>query len=144
MPFKNKTEDEVLLGTKLLLDVIKPEVLTTDLGSEYVSKKFKNLMEKHGIEHRTVPKFDHHRLWIVDRFIRTLRTKIEKYLIMHNTSNYFDVLPQIMESYNTSFHAGIKNIPEEVGETDEKVNQMYLENYLKAVKPKLSLMQETL
>ena len=55
------------------------------------SKKF---IRDRGIEINYVDAGDHHKLGIVDRFVRTLQEKISKYCTMHNTTKYIDVLPK--------------------------------------------------
>ena len=37
---------------------------------------------------------DHHKLGKIDRFVRTLREKVNKYLVIRNTTKYIDVLPK--------------------------------------------------
>ena len=132
IPMTNKESSTVTKAMKEVLKEVTPEVITTDIGSEYISHGFEELLKKYKIEHVKVPKDDHRRLAIIDRFIRTLRSKIEKYLIMYNTTKYIDVLPKLVESYNTGYHSGIKKIPEEVGDTDKNIDQMLLDKYQKA------------
>ena len=43
----------------------------------------------------------------MDRFIRTLRGMINKYMAMHNTAKYISVIDDLVENYNTSYHSGI-------------------------------------
>ena len=132
IPMTNKESSTVTDAMKNIIDEEKPEIITTDIGSEYISQNFEKLLKTEGIQHVKVPKDDHKRLAIIDRFIRTLRSKIEKYLVMYNTTKYIDVLPKLVESYNTGYHSGIKKIPEEVEDTDKDIDQMLLEKYQKA------------
>ena len=65
-------------------------------------------MKDKQIEIRCVDVAEHNKLGIVDRFCRTLREKINKYLSMHNTTKYIDVLPKLVFNYNNAYHSGIK------------------------------------
>ena len=46
---------------------------------------------------------------IAERFIRTLKSKLYRYMSHHNTQKYIDILPDIIESYNNSFHRNLPN-----------------------------------
>ena len=42
-------------------------------------------------------------------------------MAMHNTSKYINIIDDIVENYNTSYHSGIKMIPDDVKNNDENV-----------------------
>ena len=76
---KNKTASNVTEGVKIILNKNKPENVNCDQGSEFMSKKFRKLMSNNNINIKYVQVNDHHKLGIIDRFIRTLREMINKY-----------------------------------------------------------------
>ena len=43
----------------------------------------------------------------VERFIKTLKSKIYRYMVEKNSPRYIDVLPKIVDSYNKTWHSGI-------------------------------------
>ena len=45
---------------------------------------------------------------IAERVNRTLKEKIAKYFTAHNTTKYYDVIDQIVNEYNNTFHNTIK------------------------------------
>ena len=51
---------------------------------------------------------------IVERFYRTLKTKMWKYFTAKNTMHYLDVLPELVSSYNSAYHRCIKMAPSQV------------------------------
>ena len=51
---------------------------------------------------------------IVERFNRTLKTKMWKYFTHRETLKYMDVLPDMVESYNRTVHRSIGMPPAEV------------------------------
>ena len=40
---------------------------------------------------------------------------------VHNTTKYIDVIEDLVKNYNTSYHSGIKMIPDDVKNNDGKV-----------------------
>ncbi|XP_069192769.1 uncharacterized protein [Procambarus clarkii] len=69
---------------------------------------------------------------IAERFIRTLKGKLYKYMTAHNTLNYMQALPEIVKTYNSSPHKGLKGkTPTEVhalsspAEYADQFNLMY-------------------
>ena len=51
----------------------------------------------------------------VERFNQTLKTKMWKYFTAKNTVHYLDVLPELVSSYNSTYHRSIKMAPNQVG-----------------------------
>ena len=51
---------------------------------------------------------------VAERFIRTFKNKIFKYMIPINQNIYFDVLDDIVDKYNNTVHKTIKMKPIEV------------------------------
>ena len=45
---------------------------------------------------------------VVERFIRTLKNKIYKHKTAVSKNDYFDVLDDIVDEYNTTYHRTIK------------------------------------
>ena len=131
-PLKNKTADTVTYILKDVVEETSPHILNTDLGSEFISNSFKTMLLKHGIQINYVDVGEHKKLAIVDRFVRTLRQKINMYLSQYHTTKYIDVLEKIVYNYNNSFHTGIKKIPSEVTYEDPHIFKMDNEKYNKA------------
>ena len=132
VPMKNKTSNTIVESFREVLDLVEPTIINCDNGSEFINQSFKDLLIKRGITVNYVNVQDHHKLGIVDRFVRTLREKINKYMAMYNTTKYIDVLPKIVNNYNNSYHSGIKKKPIEVTDEDEKVNELTRKKYKKA------------
>ena len=137
VPVTNKKAETITEAMTEIIQEIKPTILNTDLGSEFISADFKRLMNKQGTEIRYVDKGDHTKLGVVDRFCRTLRERINKYLSMHTTTKYIDVLPKLIENYNLSYHSGIKKIPAEVKNKDEDIIKLINRRYNDAKKEEI-------
>ena len=120
---------------KGILEYTKPLKIICDNGSEFISKEFKHLIKQFNVQISYAEVNDHHKLGLIDRLSRTLREKINKYMLMHNTSRYIVFLPDIIHSYNNSFHTSVKMKPNEVKEVDDKIN------FMKLYKKKQNLIQ---
>ena len=57
---------------------------------------------------------------IVERFIRTLRLKIKRFMVQMHTENYVDSLQDIIASYNKTFHRSLGTSPDSVSEENSK------------------------
>jgi hypothetical protein len=57
---------------------------------------------------------------IVERFNRTLKTKMWKYFTHRETLMYMDVLPDMVESYNRAVHRSIGMPPAEVTRSNQR------------------------
>ena len=108
---KNKTAISVTTAMRHIIERSKPDIINCDQGSEFISREFKQLMADNDINVRYVPVGDHHKLAIVDRFIRTLRQLLNNYQTAYNTTRYIDVLDKLVDNYNNTYHSGIKGIP---------------------------------
>ena len=58
---------------------------------------------------------------IVERFNRTLKSRMWRYFTWKNTLKYIDVLPQLVKSYNHSYHRSIGMKPAEVNGRNESI-----------------------
>ena len=132
VPMKNKISHTIVESMTEILDETEPIMINSDNGSEWINKDFKKLLRERGITINYVEVGDHHKMGIVDRFVRTLREKINKYCTMYNTTKYINVLPQIIHGYNNTYHSGIKKIPNQVEEDDDDVIELTNRKYNKA------------
>ena len=55
---------------------------------------------------------------IAERFIRTLREKIESSYLLTQSTVWYDILPELVREYNTSKHRSIKMTPEEASQPE--------------------------
>ncbi|CAB4015869.1 uncharacterized transposon-derived [Paramuricea clavata] len=93
----------------------------TDQGTEFLNKHFRALMKEEDIELYTT--YNETKASIVERLIRTLKTKMWRYFTAKKTMRYLDMLPDLVYSYNHSVHRSIKTKPAEV--TAENVKKVW-------------------
>ena len=57
---------------------------------------------------------------VVERLMRTLKTRMWRYFTAKKTMRYIDMLPDLVYSYNHTIHRSIKKKPAEVTIDNEK------------------------
>ena len=116
---KAKSKEEMLRGFKSILEEAntKCKNLQTDEGKEFLSLGF--FFEQEGINRfSTTTKIKASK---VERFQRTLENYIYKYMTANNTKKYFDVLQDIVYSYNRRKSRAIFDYRPIDAYTDKKV-----------------------
>ena len=132
VPLKSKDADTVAEGMKTIIKTFSPKIVTTDVGKEYISSEFNNLLKRHGIEHRYIDVDQHCSLGLVDRMCRTIRGLVNKWLTSRQTTRYIDVLDQLIENYNNTYHSTIKCTPNEAENHVKEINRIMLNKYNQA------------
>ena len=105
-----------------------PTHLHTDQGKEFFNKTFAALMKEYG-------GINHYHTWserkasIVERFNRTLKSKMYRYFTEQNTLVWINILPKLVSDYNNTKHRTIGMAP-------SKVNARNMSTILKRLKQK--------
>jgi len=111
IPLKNKKETTIADSFEDIFQNTQPDLLVTDNGSEFKNKSMAKLCEDFGIKQVFNRAGDKTSQGVVERFNRTIMTKIQKYLTATGEHNYVDVLPDLVENYNNTYHRSIKMTP---------------------------------
>jgi hypothetical protein len=120
VPLKNKGAIGVCEALEAIFEERTPEKFQTDEGKEFVNEKCKELFKRYDINHFHALSNSETKCAVVERFNRTLKTKMWKYLTYKNTYRYIDVLPDLVHSYNNTYHSAIKMKPSEVSHANVK------------------------
>ena len=112
-PLKDKTNDSVIKAFRsVFAQGRKPRLLRFDRGSEFMGRKFIAFLKTQKIVHFTA---DHlTKEAIVERFNRTLQSRMWKYFSATNRQRYLDALPSFVEAYNNRIHSSIGMKPSSV------------------------------
>jgi hypothetical protein len=130
---KNKSGNTLTKAFSSLINERKPNYHQTDKETEFLNSAFQKLLSDNNIKFYTSENEDI-KCALVERWHRTLKSKMWRYFTHKSTLRYLDVLDDIVTSYNNSFHRSIKMAPSEVNAQNEaKVSQRLYTN----VKPKL-------
>ena len=97
-----------------------PFIIRTDRGKEFVNKNFKGLLSKYRIHHTTSHNQEI-KCAIVERFNRTLKGRMHKYFTAKGTRKWTDILEDLVNTYNNSFHRTIKMTPLEASESKNDI-----------------------
>ena len=114
---KRKTAKEVVIAMKKVFETLGiPKMVYTDEGSEFTNNDFKKFLDEHKVE--LVLTLRH--ATIAERFNRTFKELLYKYLQSTKTKTIINVLPKILNNYNNSYHKTIGMAPNEVNENNQK------------------------
>lgn len=103
IPLKSKNADSVLEGFKKLFRKSKfPVHLQFDAGKEFYNKKVETYLKRHKI--RYYSSNSEYKASVVERFIRTLKSKLYRFLTHTNSYKYVHILQSVLKSYNASVH----------------------------------------
>ncbi len=122
IPLKYKSGPSLVEAFKVILSSgRKPEKIMTDQGTEFLNRHFRALMKEEDIELYNT--YNETKASIVERLIRTLKTKMWRYFTAKKTLRYVDMLQDLLYSYNHSVHRSIKTEP--VSVTLENENKVW-------------------
>ena len=127
-PMKNKTTKETLTAIKNVFCKrrLQPETFRSDAGKEFIGRDVKEYLADCEIYQQVTR--NEKKANYAERVIQTLKKKIYKYLYYHKTHKYIDVLQELVEEYNESYHSGIKRAPTTINKENEL--QVWTEQYL--------------
>ena len=110
---QQKSADDIIEAMeRIFASGRKPKRLQTDKGSEFTNAKVQRFLRKHNVKFFTTD--SEQKASIVERFNRTLKTRMFKYFTNANTYRYVDVLASLVRGYNATHHRSIKMKPKDV------------------------------
>ena len=114
IPLKNKLASSLTVAfRRLLKNNDGPQTMQTDKGKEFLNRQLQDFYKQKGILHFTTHN-EETKACIVERFNRTLKTRMWKYFTKYQTLRYLDVVQHLVDSYNASYHRSIGMSPTEV------------------------------
>ena len=87
-------------------------MLQTDKGTEFLNRNFQSFLKEKNIHFFTTN--SELKASVVERFNRTLKTRMWKYFTAKNTRVYIDIMQDIVHAYNNSYHRSIGQAPSSV------------------------------
>lgn len=111
LPIKDKKGTTILEALKHVLDLYKPERIHAGQGLEFFNNN-KSYLGKLNIElYFTNSEM---KASIVERFNRAIKDKMWRFFEFNKSFNYIDILDDLIESYNNTYHRSIKKSPNKV------------------------------
>ena len=96
----------------------KPSVVQSDKGTEFVNKKFQQMLKDRNIHFFTSE--GDTKCAVVERFHRTLKSRMWRFFTDKETYRWIDVVQDLVKSYNNTYHTSIKTTPASVSTTNER------------------------
>ena len=91
---------------------VKPNKIWVDKGSEFYNASFKKWLQDNAIVMYST--YNEGKSVVAERFIRTLKSKIYKYMTSISKNVYIDKLDDTVDEYNNTYHTTIKMKPADV------------------------------
>jgi len=95
-------------------------MLQTDKGTEFLNVTFLQLLRDNNIHFYTEQNKDI-KAAVVEKFNRSLKTKMFRYFTYTNTSRYIDILQTMIDSYNATSHRSIGMVLDQINEENEQL-----------------------
>ena len=125
VPLKQKTGEALVEAfEKIFRQGRKPRLLQTDAGTEFLNSKLQDFFKKENVKHFVT--YNETKAQIAERFNRTLKEKMFRYFQYTGQKHrYIDVLQDLVDGYNHSYHRSIKMKPAEVNaENAQRVREI--------------------
>ena len=87
----------------------KPNKIWVDKGNEFYNRSMKSWLEKNDIQ--MYSPYNEGKSVVAERFIKTLKNKIYKYMTSVSKHFYIGKLDHIVNKYNNTYHSTIKMKP---------------------------------
>jgi len=110
-------------------------VIQSDQGNEFLNKKIKKYYKDNHIFHSVTNPYSPQSNGGIERFNRTLKSMLLKYFSLTDNFRWIDVLDDVLENYNNSYHSTIQMRPNEV--TEKNTNQVLMNIENKLFNPKI-------
>ena len=99
-----------------------PTHLVTDQGTEFLNSEVGDIFDEYGVNHYSTPSKSPSKASMAERVIRTLKTRISRYMQLNQNNRWIDVLDELVKNYNETPHSSTQYAPNAVN----KSNQMKL------------------
>lgn len=123
VPIKHKEKHEVAAALEKIISefTVYPTLMVTDSGTEFFNSAVNKIVNKYGINHYKANSRTKFKASLVERVIRTLKTRIARYFQKNNTTKWIDILDQFVENYNNTPHSSTGLAPNDVTEKTSKL-----------------------
>ncbi len=115
---RDKNNNTVVRELSSILDESPPfRYMLTDRGKEYTGRVTQTFFKERGVKHFTSEGEMHAAR--AERVIKTLKGRLTRYMIHRQKMQWYDILADIVKSYNNTIHRSIGRAPAEVTPQNE-------------------------
>ena len=125
IPLRDKSGSTLLAAFQSISDTL-PKRIQTDKGTEFLNRKVQTWLKDRGVHFFTTENEDI-KASLVERFNRTLKSKLWRYFTKNDTLSYLTVLQDIVDTYNHTPHRSIGMAPVDVN--DKTLGRVWLRLY---------------
>ena len=120
VPIKKKTGLEVKNAFRKMINQSKrkPQKIQTDHGTEFHNAIVRDYFILNNIIHYSTESIN--KAALCERVIRTIKSKLYKYMTEQNTLRYINALPEIVNAYNKRKHSAHGHRPKDINRRNEK------------------------
>ena len=126
-PLKTKTIKEIKSCFQKILKERKPSYIWSDQESVSFSKEMLKFFEDHNI--KIYYTNSNLKAVVIERFNRSLRELMMKKFVKSNNTVWYNILPELLKTYNNRYHHTIKMKPIDINKSNEKHIKNTLYNY---------------
>ena len=110
VPLKSKAGADMARALETIFHTYRPCNLQTDEGTEFTCSAVQKLLKEHMVNFY-LAKNENIKAAVVERFQRTLMSRVHKYFTSTGKHRFLDVLPDFLSSYNNTFHTSLRMTP---------------------------------
>ena len=119
-PIRDKSASSVVEALKRMFSSgRKCGVIFTDMGTEYKNQTVSEFLKSQDVDHWIAHNHDT-KASIAENFIKNLKARMWRYFEAADTMRFIDILPDLIKSYNHSYHRVIKTKPYLVTDDNER------------------------
>ena len=126
-PLKSKTIKDVKPCFEKIFKERKPKYIWSDQESSFFSKEMLKFFEDNNV--KIYHTYSNLKGVIIERFNRSLRELMMKEFVKNNNTVWYNILPNLIKTYNNRYHRTIKLKPIDVNKSNEKYIKNTVYNY---------------
>ena len=126
-PLKTKTVKEIKSCFQKIFKERKPSYIWSDQESVFFSKEMLNFFRDNNV--KIYYTHSHLKAVIIERFNKSLRELMMKSFLKNNNTVWYNILPDLINTYNNRYHQTIRMKPKNVYKLNEKHIKNTVYNY---------------
>lgn len=139
---RSKSSGDIVLGFEKIFSTTRrrPVRLNTDKGKEFTNGQLQKFLKNSNVMYSHTNN-DDTKAAVVERLIRTIKTRMWQYFTSKSTYRYIDILDKLISAYNSTVHRSIGMPPRDVNESNilKVWETLYNRHAKRATKTKLSV-----
>ena len=117
-PIKSKKVSDIKPCFEKIFKERKPKYIWSEQETSFFSKEMLKFFEDNNV--KIYYTYSNLKAVIIERFNRSLRELMMKSFVKSNNTVWYNILPEIIKTYNNRYHRTIKMKPIDVNKTNEK------------------------